>query len=120
MKPPRPTGKPLKGRTFKLYPSCIELRAYIPNSSIEGIQERAAEVAIEMSKALHGPEQKMLVDYDKLEVASNRAGLHLAYAYRPPDGSNRGSSCLAENANCGYEQAINALKRAGWKECQGA
>ena len=127
------TVKPLKGRTFKCFPAVIELRAYIPNNiKIEGKgglfdrdddeNELRWMIAMEMAAGLVGDNSLPLARRicPDLTIASNRAGLHLAYLHPPEDGSNRGSSCLVENANCGYEQAIGRLKKAGWKECKGA
>ena len=119
------TVKPLKGRTFKCFPAVIELRAYIPSVNVSEFAATYRLVRTEMEESLGiNRVDHMVCDgailSEQVTICSNRAGLHLAYLHTPEDGSNRGSSCLVENANCGYEQAIGRLKKAGWKECKGA
>jgi hypothetical protein len=105
----------MSGRTFKCFPRIIELRAYVPNIRADHVERVVLVIGAEMDRVLG------IHCLDKeITICSNRAGLHLAYHYKPEDGSNRASSCLVENANCDYEKAVKSLEAAGWKECEGA
>ena len=106
------------GRTFKCFSRCIELRAYIPNTTVENIGAQALDVAVEITKAL--PEVTPFTG--ALQIASNRAGLHLAFVYKPADGSVQSDRlrCNPGTLPCqGYERARSALEAAGWKQCKG-
>ena len=110
-------------RTFKCFSTCIELRAYLPNTKVANLAAVAEKVVTEMKQTLFGDNDSAYLRSapplisSNLELASNRAGLHLAYLYHPTDHSNLHDSMVSNHND--YRLAINALQAAGWKMCQG-
>ena len=104
----------MTGRTFKCFTRSIELRAYIPNTLVGKVDGVAVEVVLEIVAAL--PDVAMAAN--ELQLASNRAGLHLAYHYIPRNYPTGGGGDW-QAFRAAMDAAADRLEHAGWKMCKG-
>ena len=106
-------------RTFKQFSRAIELRAYIPNTLVGNILAITCDVAREMRTAFLPASVR--VDPEAIQIASNRAGLHLAFVFTPTDDSNQYDGLHRKDDNIKqYEAAVKSLEAAGWTACKGS
>ena len=96
----------MNGRTFKCFGRHIEMRAYIPNCKVGELNGVAQSVLDEIANTLG----RIPADTD-LQIASNRAGLHLAHLHSISDSQGKYSQEFADT--------VQKLKDAGWNEAKG-